>query len=93
MRTYEKCEHCGEETEAEFVDIGIGYEQVTEARCPNNCKTVYEELLEQVKYDLKHNYPKSPSLYVGHTESLLKLVEKQQKEIEYLQGELKKFSY
>lgn len=37
MKTGIKCEHCGSEMEAEFVDIGIGFQQVTEGKCPNEC--------------------------------------------------------
>lgn len=37
MRTHEYCKKCGTEMEAEFVDIGIGFQQVTEARCSNQC--------------------------------------------------------
>jgi hypothetical protein len=37
LKTSEKCKHCGEHLIAEFVDIGIGWDQVTEGVCPNNC--------------------------------------------------------
>jgi len=35
--TYETCEHCGEYMYAEYVDIGIGMQQVTPAACANEC--------------------------------------------------------
>lgn len=37
MKTGEKCKKCGTGLEAEFVDIGVGWEQVTEGLCPNQC--------------------------------------------------------
>jgi len=37
LKTGEKCIECGTELEAEFVDIGIGFEQVTQGICPNQC--------------------------------------------------------
>lgn len=37
MNIKEKCPKCGGEMEAEFVDIGIGYSQVSEAFCVNSC--------------------------------------------------------
>ncbi|MFD2704192.1 hypothetical protein [Salibacterium lacus] len=37
MRTHEYCAICGEELEAEYVDVGIGFQQVTEADCPRGC--------------------------------------------------------
>lgn len=50
-----KCENCGEKLEAEFVDIGIGVEQVTEGRCPNNCDYIewlYQEYIKETKNPL-----------------------------------------
>ncbi|MFA1509982.1 hypothetical protein ACDN41_12200 [Priestia aryabhattai] len=32
-----KCKSCGAEMDAEFVDIGIGTQQVTDWECPNEC--------------------------------------------------------
>ena len=49
--TYETCRHCGERKEAEYVDIGIGYMQVTPAVCPNECDYIkyLEGKLEDVE--------------------------------------------
>lgn len=55
--TGEKCEDCGELLEAEFVDIGIGWEQVTKELCPNNCEYVRwieKNKATHVKSELKH---------------------------------------
>jgi hypothetical protein len=54
-RTYEYCKDCGAELEAEFVDIGIGYEQVTQGECPNNCgyiEWMYQEYVKDNKNPL-----------------------------------------
>ena len=38
-----KCKHCGQEKEAEFVDIGIGSQQVTPWQCTNeSCPELLE---------------------------------------------------
>lgn len=43
------CAICGEKLDAEFVDIGVGWQQVTEEDCPNQCGhvlydySIYEE--------------------------------------------------
>lgn len=41
------CKHCGCEMEAEFVDIGIGQQQVTDWQCPNDNCPEYLEWLEK----------------------------------------------
>ena len=38
--TYEICEYCGVRKCAEYVDIGIGFQQVTPAICPNDCEYI-----------------------------------------------------
>lgn len=42
-----KCKHCNYEMEAEFVDIGIGTQQVTDWQCTNDHCPKYLEWLEQ----------------------------------------------
>lgn len=37
MQIKERCPKCGAEMDAEFVDIGIGFQQMTEARCVEDC--------------------------------------------------------
>lgn len=41
-----KCKHCGVNMEAEFVDIGIGTQQVTDWECLNSHCPEYLEWLE-----------------------------------------------
>ena len=45
----------------------------------------YTEKIDRVERDLKNHYPKSPSLYVSHTEQLLGIVKEQNKNIEELE--------
>lgn len=47
-----KCDLCGYELDAEFVDIGVGFQQVTEARCGNGCEhffMAYDEYEKEQK--------------------------------------------
>lgn len=41
------CQHCGCEMEAEFVDIGVGEQQVSDWQCPNDTCPEYMEWLEK----------------------------------------------
>lgn len=50
MRTHEYCEVCKEEKEAEFVDIGVGFHQVTEARCSNMCNECEQKKIVSMEF-------------------------------------------
>jgi len=55
VNTREKCPKCGGEMEAEFVDIGIGWQQVTESMCMNQCDYIeweYEQYKNKVENPL-----------------------------------------
>ena len=58
MKTGELCKDCGAELVAEFVDIGIGWQQVTAGECPNNCdyiKYAYGEYVKSTENTLSLN--------------------------------------
>ncbi|MCA1029379.1 hypothetical protein LCM23_25540 [Cytobacillus kochii] len=49
-----KCKYCGCEMEAEFVDIGIGEQQVSDWQCPNdNCPEYLDWLEKNRETDVK----------------------------------------
>jgi hypothetical protein len=52
MKSGDICNHCGTEMEAEFVDIGIGWQQVTESICPNQCDYIEYLLSETTQNEI-----------------------------------------
>ena len=41
-----------------------------------------QQMVENATYDLKYHYPRTPSLFVTHTENLLKVIEAQNEIVE-----------
>lgn len=54
LETGEICPTCNANMYAEFVDIGVGFQQVTESMCPNYCGYLeWEEEKEQKRQEIK----------------------------------------